>query len=175
MFPGVILSGYPDYLRRMSEQVRATKLKDVERAEAMAKLEADLRGKRVSMITRMIMPATMKVNDSSLRVQAHLRSTLAAVAVERYRIQHDAWPKSLDDVVKAGLLKEVPPDPYDGKPLRFKRTPIGVIVYSIGMNKVDDGGTLTRGNPNAPNADFGFELWDPQQRGVAPLPEPEKK
>src|SRR5438132_477228 len=79
-----------------------------------------------------------------------------AVAAERYRLKHEHWPKSLDDLVQAGFLKEVPKDPYDGKPLRLKRTATGLIIYSCGRDRVDDGGVLNRANPMAANTDSGF-------------------
>ena len=173
LFPGVILSGYPDYLKMMSEQVRASKLKDVERADAMAGLREKMIQKR-NILSNLIMPATTKVADASQRTQASLRCAQVAVALERYRLKREDWPSSLDALVKAGFLKEVPVDPYDAKPLRFKKTPTGVIVYSVGMNKVDDNGKLHR-NPMTPNTDIGLELWEPRLRGVAPAAEEEGK
>ena len=37
-------------------------------------------------------------------------------------------------------LDTVPEDPFDGKPLRYKRLPKGYVVYSIGWDGKDDGG-----------------------------------
>jgi hypothetical protein len=45
-------------------------------------------------------------------------------------------------------MKCLPADPYDGKPLRFKRLSAGYVVYSIGSDGRDDGG-LER-NPKNP-------------------------
>jgi hypothetical protein len=166
-FPGIILSGYPEFLTLMNEQVRISKLKDAERAEAFDALEKKVRQQRSNFLIGLIMPATSKVAEATQRSQAMLRCASVAVAAERYRLRHDgAWPRGLDDLVKAELLKEVPRDPYDGKPLRFKRTPTGVLVYSVGLDKTDNGGKLNRANPRAPGADLGFELWDPKQRGL---------
>jgi hypothetical protein len=168
LFPGVILGSYPDYLRLMNEQVRAAKLQDAERADAMRQIEDKVKKNR-TIISSMIMPATAKVSQANQRGQASLRCAAAAVAVERFRVKFENWPQSLEEVIKAGLLKEVPKDPYDGKPLRFKATPTGVIIYSVGPDKTDDGGVLNRSNPMAPNIDYGFELWNtPASRGVAP-------
>ena len=41
-----------------------------------------------------------------------------------------------------GLPKEVLIDPFDGKPLRVKKTPKGPIVYSINFDLIDDGGAI---------------------------------
>ena len=37
-------------------------------------------------------------------------------------------------------LKAVPLDPFDGKPLRYKKLSPGYVVYSIGEDLSDDGG-----------------------------------
>ena len=52
---------------------------------------------------------------------------MTGVAIERYRVKVGVFPNSLSDVVKAGLLKEIPLDPYDAKQLRFKKTATGKI------------------------------------------------
>jgi len=63
-----------------------------------------------------------------------------ALAVERYRRDHDgAPPASLDDVVPR-YLSSVPMDPRSGGPLRYIKRADSFIVYSIGTNRVDDGG-----------------------------------
>jgi len=169
-FPGILLNGYAEYLALMNEQVRISKLKDVERSEAFGELDRKVRKSASgNLLVRLIMPATVKVHEASQRSQAMLRCAATAVAAERYRISHDnAWPRGLDDLVKAGLIKEAPRDPYDGKPLRFKRTPTGILIYSIGPDRTDDGGKLNRNNPLATGIDLGFELWDPQFRGMPP-------
>jgi hypothetical protein len=66
-------------------------------------------------------------------------------------------------------------DPYDGQPLRWRRTATGVIVYCVGPDKIDNGGKFDRDDPTAADTDLGFELWDtPRARGV-PAPATEEK
>jgi len=172
LFPSVILKGYPEHLRLFDELVKASKLKEEERMDAMQKIEQKIRGSR-SIIARLMMPASMKVTEASQRVQAQLRTAMVAVAVERYHVKHDAWPQGFDDLLKDGLLAAVPNDPWDGKSLRFKRTPTGVLIYSVGMDKIDNQGTFDRRNPTAAGSDIGFELWDRQLRAVQPPVEEE--
>ena len=95
---------------------------------------------------------------------------MAALAAERYRLAHDRWPESLDVLVKTGFLDAVPMDPYDGKPVKIKRTADGLIVYSVGPDKIDNEGFINRDNPLAPGADLGFRLWDVSRRRQAPNP-----
>jgi hypothetical protein len=84
---------------------------------------------------------------------------LTLLAVERFRRARGAWPKTLAELTPK-LLKAVPLDPYDGKPLRYKAVPDGVIVYSIGPDRVDNGGKIDRAKPTVAGTDIGYQLWD---------------
>jgi serine/threonine protein kinase len=104
---------------------------------------------------------------------AELRTALTMLAVERYRIAHGEWPPDLAVLVPA-YLKEVPIDPYDAKPIRYRRTAEGVVVYCVGPDRTDNQGNLTRILP-ADGQDVGFQLWDLAKRrqpkaGGGPLP-----
>ena len=85
----------------------------------------------------------------------------AALACERYRQRHKDWPASLDVLVKAKLLDADPLDPMDGRPLRYRRTKDGIVIYSIGIDKTDNQGHIDREHPIDPGVDLGFRLWDP--------------
>jgi hypothetical protein len=88
------------------------------------------------------------------------RCAAAALAAERHRLLTGAWPESL-----AALLGEVPADPYDGAPLRYRRLADGVVVYAVGPDRRDDQGRLDRKNPGREGTDLGFQLWDVAERG----------
>jgi hypothetical protein len=70
------------------------------------------------------------------------RVTQTALAVERFRLaQQNALPASLAELVPR-FVDVVPTDPFDGQPLRYKKTsPHGFVIYSIGKDRNDDGGT----------------------------------
>ena len=71
---------------------------------------------------------------------AYTRVTRTVLAIERWRLTHNGrLPDSLKDLVP-GFLPTVPLDPFDEKPLRYKKSAQGYIVYSIGPDLVDDGG-----------------------------------
>jgi hypothetical protein len=98
--------------------------------------------------------------SAHLRVQANMRAAVAALAAERFRLKHAQWPASLDTLVKAGLLKTVPLDPYHGEPLRLKRLPDGLIIYSVGQDRIDNGGIINRRAEAPDGTDLGFRLWN---------------
>lgn len=110
------------------------------------------------------MVSSAQVSEACLRHRAMSRCSVAALAAERYRLLHARWPDSLETLVKAELLLQVPIDPFDGQPLRFRPTDEGVIIYSIGEDRIDNGGSIDRKNSAAPDSDLGFELWDPPKR-----------
>ena len=64
----------------------------------------------------------------------------------------------------------MPLDPYDGKPLRYRRVADGVIVYSVGPDGSDNGGNIDRTNPVKPGTDLGYQLWDVKHRRQPPKP-----
>jgi ABC-type transport system involved in multi-copper enzyme maturation permease subunit len=115
---------------------------------------------------------------------AELRCAVAILAVERYRLAHGNWPKSLDDLAPA-FLREVPADPFDGKPLRYRRLPDGVVIYAVGFDGTDDGGKLDRGASRLPGfprtavprtgIDVGVRLWDASRRRRSPGPKAESR
>jgi hypothetical protein len=117
----------------------------------------------------------VRMTDASLRSAALLRCGIAGLAVERYRLANGRWPDALEQAVPK-FLASVPLDPYDGKPLRFRRLEDGVVVYSVGPDGQDDGGKLNRKNPSAAFTDIGFRLWDVAHRRQPPkAPAPEGK
>jgi hypothetical protein len=80
-------------------------------------------------------------------------------AIERHRQAHGELPSSLELLIPK-LLESVPPDPMDGAPMRYRRTAEGgCVLWSIGKNRVDDGGTVGKpGSPNSKMLDWVVEL-----------------
>lgn len=63
-----------------------------------------------------------------------------ALAIERYRLTHqNQLPEKQEDL--DALLRSAPEDPYTGKNLQYKKLSSGYLLYSVGRNKKDDGGT----------------------------------
>jgi hypothetical protein len=97
-----------------------------------------------------------------------LHCTIAALAAERFRLQKKRWPVSLDELVKADLLKEIPIDLMDGRPLRFRRTVDGLVIYSVGADGKYRGDALDNlANFDPKQARPEFRLWDVSRRGVS--------
>ena len=84
-----------------------------------------------------------------MTVEAARRLTITGIALRRREIKHGNLPQELSALVPE-FLSQVPRDPVDGQPLRFKLTATNTFVlYSIGKDGVDDGGNPERPDPNA--------------------------
>lgn len=116
------------------------------------------------LMTRLTMPSLTRSLVLRVRLSAVLRCARTSLALERYRLAHARWPDSLDQLVPR-FLDAPPVDPFDGQPLRFRITDRMVIVYSIGEDKVDDGGELERSDRRRGRGrDVGFRLLNAELR-----------
>ena len=92
------------------------------------------------IISGLLLTPPGKVFNKGAQHTAHLRSVIVGLALERHRASHnDRLPQRLQELVPE-LLTEVPLDPFDGNPLRYKRLPKGYVVYSVGPDGHDNDG-----------------------------------
>jgi len=63
-----------------------------------------------------------------------------ACALERYRLAHGQYPKTLDALTPR-YIAPLPHDIINGQPLHYSRTSSGkFLLYSVGWYETDDGG-----------------------------------
>jgi hypothetical protein len=175
-FPSTLLQHCPEDFRHMNQLVEVAKAPIHERG---AKLTAHL-----ALVAKTGTPlaehrSSQSAHEIDLQTQGLLRSAIAALACERYRIDNNNWPVDLDAVVKEKYLTSLPLDPVNGVPLRFRHTQDGVVIYSIGKNEMDEQGAMRRHGTVAPAGkadDQGFRLWDVPHRAQPPVdPTPKAK
>lgn len=107
-----------------------------------------------NVFLRILMPALGKVNQIAWRYRAETQATLGILSVMQYQKEYGQFPESLEVLVETGLLKDVPMDPFSDKPLVYRKTDDGFMLYSVGLNFIDDGGVPgeysgTNKNPQA--------------------------
>jgi hypothetical protein len=98
-----------------------------------------------------------RIIEIDLRVGASVDCARVAVAVERYRESTGKLPDTLDELV-GDYIEEIPLDPFDGKPLRYKRTERGFVVYHIGEDGIDNGGKSRDYDDRDAPYDYPFEV-----------------
>jgi len=84
--------------------------------------------------------------ESDARIRARLRLLTVELALRCCRQEHGKPPARLDDLVPA-YLKTVPQDPFSGKPLVYRPQGTNWLLYSVGPDRVDDGGKTVAASP----------------------------
>ncbi len=70
-----------------------------------------------------------------------------AIAIRRWELRHGQPPATLG-LLMPEILPQVPRDPFDGQPLRYRANTNGTFtLYSVGENGTDDGGNATPERP----------------------------
>lgn len=80
-----------------------------------------------------------QIETERRRLEALNRLLNTDLAIRMHQRQHGHLPDSLQDLIR-GILLELPLDPYSGKPLIYRTTESGFLLYSVGPDGVDDGG-----------------------------------
>lgn len=76
-----------------------------------------------------------------LQMETARRIVVTAIALRRFQLKHGKLPKTIEELAP-DFLSTVPMDPMDGKPLRYHPNGDGTfLLYSVGENGVDDGGS----------------------------------
>jgi len=146
----------------IEKNIAASQLPLHQRDKAFKEIEDNFHSDLLSFI-RLYLYSTMssmvKINQIDLRVIGDLRCVETALAVERYRYWYKTVPKSLDELVP-DFIAAVPPDPFDGKALRYKLSDSGgYTIYTIGEDGVDNGG-LTREQARKMTDEYPPEEFD---------------
>ena len=104
-----------------------------------------------SEVAASVHPSWPKALTKHFEIEALVAATGCALAIERFRLTHGRQlPRSIAALVP-DLLPSIPRDVFDDQPLRFRPLTNGFVVYSIGIDGVDNGGlernaTLVRTN-----------------------------
>jgi hypothetical protein len=158
-----IRSQRAETLRYMNRLLEAARLPADQQAASLQKIESMDPRDQPLMIRLLGTAGFFKVAHAANRIRAQLRSTAVALAAERYRQTHGRWPRTLDELVPE-YLAAIPLDPFNGRPLRLGRYDQGIVIYSVGLDGMDNGGAIHIANPMASGSDVGFRLWDVKRR-----------
>ena len=96
------------------------------------------------------------------REVADLRLTRAGLALLQYKQAHGAFPETLEALGLEGLI-----DPFTDEPLHYRPEDEGFVVYSVGEDRKDNGGTPRPGRRRIPT--HAESLWSMTWSGVSPL------
>ncbi|MBR6464190.1 MAG: hypothetical protein IKS81_02730, partial [Verrucomicrobia bacterium] len=74
-------------------------------------------------------------------IQSFVNMAQISCALERFYLENEKYPDSLDELGELLPKEKLPRDWIDGKPPRMRLTDTGYILWCNGWNFKDDGGT----------------------------------
>lgn len=99
------------------------------------------------------------LRKGELRTLDRHRSLIVAYAIRAHYLTYHCMPPHLDSLVPE-FLPEIPADPYGAGAMKMKRRADGIAIYSMGLDRDDDGGMP---HPSYPNGSYdptrGDSVW----------------
>jgi hypothetical protein len=101
-----------------------------------------------TVLARFLAPGLVRSLDLSERVQTYTHLAAIACALERHRLQTGEYPDHLT-ALEPQFMTSLPLDFMSGQPYQYRRTEPGrYLLYSVGANRQDNGGTPSRTYPD---------------------------
>ena len=129
-----------DILHYMEACVEAARLPRTQRMARFHGIRQEVEALSVlHAVVKTLVPRMDWIAERDLECRTHLDLAGAALAVERYRLATGSLPVALAALAPQ-YLKEVPLDPFDGRPIRYTRQTPGYVLYSVGTDGQDNAG-----------------------------------
>ena len=77
--------------------------------------------------------------------------------MERFRDSQDKMPESLDEL-SGDYIDSIPLDPFTGKELLYHTDKQSYTIYSVGPDRLDDGGAIKRKTKKEQALDLGVKI-----------------
>lgn len=149
------------FLRIVASEVEVAKLPYPKRLQAAKDVRPEIiRSARAQkyLVSAQLLPAFGSAVERDAENVALSRAARMALAVERFRLANQKLPENIDAIAPK-FLDVIPTDPFDGKPLRFKKLTQGYVVYSIGKDgKDNDGKEKDNSNKSETDYDVAFTV-----------------
>lgn len=119
----------------------------------------DLTGSFRLALARVVLSIFESLPLKYARSQTALDQAVTACALERFNLDHRAYPPRLDALVP-DYLKAVPPDIIDGAPMRYRLSPDGrYVLHGVGWDGRDEGGRVEWSGLTRLDAKRGDWVW----------------
>lgn len=156
-------------LQQIEDDLREQR-KEAAKAENVGKLILALTlipekaGERIGIIAMALLtPAIRKVQQASDRSEQIQRNLQVAFALACYRREHGRYPEKLD-VLSPGYLERVPQDIFSGAALIYRPEKNGYLLYSFGVNGLDDASLTSSDDPSADDLSVRIPLPQPRRK-----------
>lgn len=139
-------------LRQIDADLRELKKKTQESMPGalellFAKDSDKVRGETIgNIVISLMLPAFNRVQSAADRCEQTQNNLYLAFALAAYHRDHNRYPKELD-TLKPKYLDNIPTDIFAGKPLIYRPTANGYLLYSVGVNGRDEQGRGYEADP----------------------------
>jgi hypothetical protein len=97
-------------------------------------------GERIGdVLVGTLLPAFNKLVDAADRLEQTHRNLRLAFILAAYHAEHRRYPETLAELAPK-YIDKIPDDLFSGKPLIYRLEDDGYLLYSVGVNGIDDGG-----------------------------------
>lgn len=114
-------------------------------------------------LTVMLMPAGGLACQAETRARTRDELGQLGFALTAYRADHSAYPESLDALAPRYIAR-VPRDLFNEQPLHYTRQADGFLLYSVGANAMDDGGSTFDSQPAGDDIVLKIARGGPRKR-----------
>jgi hypothetical protein len=133
--------------RLIEEAEKPTAERDLAAVEERAKHDARARRDLIALSE---LPSATHHEAMLATAEARLAGDEIVSALELHRREHGEYPEALGALVR-DYLPDLPPDPFTGGELVYRREAVGYTLYSVGRNKADDDGTYRSSRHESPD------------------------
>jgi hypothetical protein len=135
-FKPLSLADHAAYLRIMDEYTRFVQQPYPPNGASTIDRKAEQMQSRLHIVTSMLVPAIGRVNVLHWELIAQMRITRAGLALLQEKMAQGAFPETLERLKLKNL-----DDPFSTKPINYKPQGQGFILYSVGPDQKDNGGS----------------------------------
>ena len=129
------------YANTMGRIADAARLPYYQAESSLAEIGRDIEDLPVTRwVSRTMLPAIPYALEGQARHEATLDLMQLGLLLELYYAEHGAYPESLD-AITPDLGAALPRDPFTGEAYHYEPSGDRFVLYSVGPNQVDDGGS----------------------------------
>ncbi len=123
-----------------AESIRIARMPYWETKEPLAALESRIDALDVSTPgTALSTPNVTRLFEDAAKTHALWTIATLAVSLRQYEHAHNKFPETLAELAPT-YQPQSQPDPFSGSPLIYRREGDKAVIYSVGTNRIDDGG-----------------------------------
>jgi hypothetical protein len=155
VFKPLFLADHAAYVRIMGDYTRLVQQPYSFNEKAAMMRQVDETRSRLYIITSIFAPAMLRVNELYAESIARMRITRVGLALLQEKKAQGVFPDTLEKLNMENL-----DDPFSTEPLRYKPQGQGFILYSIGPDQKDNGGSPKQKKQKSARGRPAPDDWD---------------